>query len=127
MGDWEEFSLPPVSPTGAGAPAPTPGGGLYCVVVEPSLSAAGRGLPFKGVGGAAFNFQLSLSPPTPHQVRERRVPARAKGGPGCGGAAWAAGCARTRACPGAPALLVFGGRAGPLPPAPHNPHVSKGG
>lgn len=72
-------------PTGAGAPAPTRSGGRYCVVVEPTLSAAGRGLPFKGVGGAAFNFQLSFSPPTPPQVRERRVPARARGGPGVGG------------------------------------------
>lgn len=113
------------SPTGAGAPAPTQSGGRYGVV-EPTVSAAGRELPFKGVGGAAFHFQLSLLP-TPPQVSERRVPARARGGWVCGGAAWAAGCARTRACPGAPALLVFGERAGPLPPAPYNPHVSKGG
>lgn len=107
-------------PTGAGAPAPTRSGGRYCVVVEPTLSAAGRGLPFKGVGGAAFNFQLSLSPPTPPQVRERRVPARARGGREWGGGVGSGLCPDT--ClprrPGPASVWREGGSPAPRPAQP---------
>ena len=108
------------SPTGAGAPAPTRSGGRYCVVVGPSLNAAGRGLPFKGVGGAAFNFQFSLSPPTPPEVRERRVPARARGGREWGGGVGSGLCPDT--ClprrPGPAGVWREGGSPAPRPAQP---------
>lgn len=62
---------------GAGAPALTRAG-VACG--RNLVRAAGRGWPFKGVGGAAFHSQLSLPSSHPIQVRERRVLARAGGG-----------------------------------------------
>lgn len=77
------------------------------------------------VGGRCFQVPaFPLLSPHPKSESDVSWP---EGGGAVGEAAWAAGCARTRACPGAPALPVFGERAGLLPPTPYNPHVSKGG
>lgn len=114
--------IPPiVRPPPALAHLPLPGvGGRYCVVVGPSLSEAGRGLPFKGVGGATFNFQFSLSPPTPPEVRERRVPARARGGREWGGGVGSGLCPDT--ClprrPGPAGVWREGGSPAPRPAQP---------
>ena len=74
----------------------------------------------KGVGGAAFNFQFSLSPPTPPEVRERRVPARARGGREWGGGVGSGLCPDT--ClprrPGPAGVWREGGSPAPRPAQP---------
>lgn len=75
-------------------------------------------------GGRRFPFP-AFPPPTPPQVSERRVPARA-GGAGGGGGVGSGLCPDT-CLPGRPGPAGVWREGGSLPPAPHNPHVSKGG
>lgn len=97
---------------GSVARTPPPGAPALPGVGVATARAAGSGLP--GAGGAASHAQPPLLPPHPKSASDVSRPEQ--GGAGGGGAAWAAGCARTRACPGAPAQPVFGERAGPCPP-----------
>lgn len=73
------------SPTGAGAPAPTQSGGSLPCRAEPSVRLWLRGFPFKWVGGAAFNFQLSLPSSHPTPSKRATCPGQSEGGPGVGG------------------------------------------
>lgn len=123
MGGWEDSAYHPPPPTGAGAPAPTQSGGRYCVV-EPTVSAAGRGLPFRGVGGAAFHFQFSLLPPHPKSASDVSRPER--GGAGSGGGGVGSGLCPDTCLPRRPGLAGVWREGGSLAPRPVQPPRIKG-
>lgn len=105
-------------------PYPEWGSLLRCCVSKPGARGWQRVAIQRG-GGAAFTSSF-LSPPTPPEVRERRVPGQSEGGAGSGGGVGSGLCPDT-CLPRRPGPAGAWREGNPGPPAPHNPHVSKGG